>query len=182
MEGWKTYKYTELCTLIGGGTPKTTVPEYWDGSIPWLSVKDFGGGNKYVYTTEKTITELGLKNSSTKLLEKIGEKIKAARLKQNITQDSLAESASISRSSVQKVESGEIKSFDTFIRILRTLGMLDEIYHLCEEEQLSPSEYYDWVNSSKKAKRRRAVGRRLRKSGKCEILAQKQADCVKNDL
>ena len=70
MEEWKTYKYTELCTLVGGGTPKTTVPEYWDGNIPWLSVKDFGGGKKYVYTTEKTITELGLKNSTTKLLEK----------------------------------------------------------------------------------------------------------------
>ncbi len=109
--------------------------------------------------------------SDVQIQKKIGEKIKAARLKQNITQDSLAKSASISRSSVQKVESGEIKSFDTFIRILRTLEMLDEIYHLCEEEQLSPSEYYDWVNSSKKAKRRRAVGRRLRKSGKCEILA-----------
>ena len=70
MEGWKTYRYTDLCTLIGGGTPKTTIPEYWDGNIPWLSVKDFGGGNKYVYTTERSITELGLKNSSTKLLEK----------------------------------------------------------------------------------------------------------------
>ena len=70
MEEWKTYRYTELCTLIGGGTPKTTIPEYWDGNIPWLSVKDFGGGEKYVYTTEKSITELGLNNSSTKLLEK----------------------------------------------------------------------------------------------------------------
>ena len=70
MEVWKTYRYTELCTLIGGGTPKTTIPEYWDGNIPWLSVKDFGGGEKYVYTTEKSITELGLNNSSTKLLEK----------------------------------------------------------------------------------------------------------------
>ena len=70
MEGWKKYKYTELCTLIGGGTPKTTIPDYWDGNIPWLSVKDFGGGKKYVYTTERSITELGLKNSSTKLLEK----------------------------------------------------------------------------------------------------------------
>ena len=70
MEKWKTYKYTDLCTLIGGGTPKTTTPEYWDGNIPWLSVKDFGGGKKYVYSTEKSITELGLNNSSTKLLEK----------------------------------------------------------------------------------------------------------------
>ena len=94
--------------------------------------------------------------SDVQIQKKIGEKIKATRLKQNITQDSLAESASISRSSVQKVESGEIKSFDTFLRILRTLGMLDELHHLCKEEELSPSEYYDLVNSIKKNRRKRA--------------------------
>ena len=87
---------------------------------------------------------------------KIGEKTKATRLKQNITQESLAESALISRSSVQKVESGEMKSFDTFLRILRTLGMLDEIHHLCKEVELSPSDYYDLVNSIKKNRRKRA--------------------------
>lgn len=64
------YKLSEIMQLIGGGTPKTTVPEYWNGSIPWLSVKDFNNDNKYVYSTEKTITELGLQNSSTKMLEK----------------------------------------------------------------------------------------------------------------
>ena len=96
--------------------------------------------------------------SDVQIQKNIGEKIKSTRLKQNITQDSLAASASISRSSVQKVESGEIKSFDTFLRILRTLGMLDELHHLCKEEELSPSEYYDMANSAKKGKRKRAVG------------------------
>lgn len=96
--------------------------------------------------------------SDVQIQQKIGEKIKSTRLKQNITQDSLAESASVSRSSVQKVEAGEIKSFDTFLRILRTLGMLDEIQHLCEKEQLSPSEYYNMVNSAQKSRRKRAKG------------------------
>ena len=96
--------------------------------------------------------------SDGQIQQKIGAKIKAARLKQNITQDSLAEAACISRSSIQKIESGEIKSFDTFLRVLRTLGMLNEIIGLCEEEQLSPSEYYDLVNSAKRKQRKRAVG------------------------
>ena len=56
--------------IIGGGTPKTTNAEYWNGTIPWLSVKDFNNDQRYVYTTEKSITELGLLNSSTKLLDK----------------------------------------------------------------------------------------------------------------
>ena len=67
---WKEYRYTDLVTIIGGGTPKTSVPDYWNGEIPWLSVKDFVPVTKYVYDTEKHISELGLLNSSTKLLEK----------------------------------------------------------------------------------------------------------------
>ena len=96
--------------------------------------------------------------SDLQIQKKIGAKIKATRLKQNITQDSLAEAASISRSSVQKAESGEIKSFDTFLRILRMLGLLDELHHLCKEEELSPNEYYDLVNSAKRNSRQRAAG------------------------
>jgi type I restriction enzyme S subunit len=64
--------------IIGGGTPKTSVPEYWNGNIPWLSVADFNNGNRYVYDAEKRITELGLKNSSTKILKK-GHLIISAR-------------------------------------------------------------------------------------------------------
>ena len=89
----------------------------------------------------------------------IGRKIKSIRLKRNITQSSLAEAASISLSSVKKVENGEIGAFDTLLRILRTLGMLESITSLIEEEQLSPSEYYEIVNKSKKKTRRRAVGK-----------------------
>ena len=67
---WKEYRFYEIIDLIGGGTPKTSIKEYWNGSIPWLSVVDFNTGKKYVSDTEKKITELGLNNSSTKLLEK----------------------------------------------------------------------------------------------------------------
>lgn len=64
------YKLSEIMDLIGGGTPKTSVAAYWGGDIPWLSVKDFNNDNRYVYETEKTITQEGLNNSSTKLLER----------------------------------------------------------------------------------------------------------------
>ena len=64
------YKISEIMDIIGGGTPKTSKPEYWNGDIPWLSVKDFNNDYRYVYETEKTITQLGLDNSSTKLLKR----------------------------------------------------------------------------------------------------------------
>lgn len=70
MTEWKEYKLGEIIQLIGGGTPKTSVPEYWGGNIPWLSVSDFNNGKKYVFAAEKHITQLGLNNSSTKLLHK----------------------------------------------------------------------------------------------------------------
>lgn len=72
------YKLSEVMEIIGGGTPKTSHPEYWDGDIPWLSVKDFNNDYRYVYETEKMITELGLKNSTAKLLDK-GDVILSAR-------------------------------------------------------------------------------------------------------
>lgn len=64
------YKLSEIMDIIGGGTPKTSKSEYWDGDIPWLSVKDFNNDYRYVYETEKTITKAGLDNSSTKMLKR----------------------------------------------------------------------------------------------------------------
>ncbi len=70
MGEWKQIAIIDIVDLIGGGTPKTSVAEYWDGDIPWLSVKDFNNDNRYVYTTEKHISQMGLENSSTKLLQR----------------------------------------------------------------------------------------------------------------
>ena len=75
---WKKYKLSQIMEIIGGGTPKTTVAKYWDGDIPWLSVVDFGGGNRWVHNTEKKITAKGLNESSTKILKQ-GQVIVSAR-------------------------------------------------------------------------------------------------------
>lgn len=72
------FKLSDILTLIGGGTPKTSNPQFWGGDIPWLSVVDFNNDNRYVGTTEKTITKEGLENSSTKILPK-GALILSAR-------------------------------------------------------------------------------------------------------
>lgn len=93
------------------------------------------------------------------ILTKIGEKLKAVRLRQNITQQSLAEAANVSLSTVKKIEKGEIRSFDALLRLLRTLGKLDALQQLVEEEQLSPNEYYHMVQASKAKQRKRAVGK-----------------------
>lgn len=74
----KKVKLSKVIDIIGGGTPKTSVSQYWNGDIPWLSVVDFNNDNRYVSTSEKTITQKGLDDSSTKLLQK-GDLIISAR-------------------------------------------------------------------------------------------------------
>ncbi len=54
--------------IIGGGTPSKTVEGYWNGDIPWCSVKDMIGEKHQLYSTEDTITNLGLENSSSNLI------------------------------------------------------------------------------------------------------------------
>ena len=97
--------------------------------------------------------------SDTQVQRRIGEKLKSVRLRQNITQKSLAEEADISLSSVKKIENGEIGSFESLLRVMRVLGELDTIQSLITEERLSPSEYYELVNAGKKSSRKRAAGK-----------------------
>ena len=71
MSEWKEYKISDIADVIGGGTPKTAIDEYWNGDIPWLAPRDLTGYDKvYISHGDRFITEDGLKNSSTKLMPK----------------------------------------------------------------------------------------------------------------
>lgn len=74
----KKYKLGEIVTVLAGGTPSTKIDKYWSGSIPWLSVKDFCSVNKWVSSTEKTITQEGFDNCPSSMLKK-GDLILSAR-------------------------------------------------------------------------------------------------------
>jgi len=68
-EGWEVKLLAEIVQLVGGGTPKRSNAEYWDGEIPWFSVQDApADGDVFVVNTEEKITKLGLEKSSTRLL------------------------------------------------------------------------------------------------------------------
>lgn len=66
-DGWKKYTLAEIGTWGSGGTPAKTHPEYYDGDIPWLVIGDLNDG--LILKSQNRITELGLRNSSSKLLE-----------------------------------------------------------------------------------------------------------------
>lgn len=98
--------------------------------------------------------------SDTQIQVRIGSRCKAARLRQNITQHSLALAAGVSLSTVKKIESGNIGAFDSLLRVLRILGGLEILQPFTEDEQLSPSEYFALQHSAKKHLRKRAAGKR----------------------
>ena len=41
-KGWQTKKLGEMCEVVNGGTPKTSVPEYWDGQHRWITPAEMG--------------------------------------------------------------------------------------------------------------------------------------------
>lgn len=90
------------------------------------------------------------------ICRRIGKKIRNLRLRQNITQMSLAEQSQISVSSVKKIENGEIGSFDSLMRLLRILGELEIFSPLLKEDDISPNEYLEFVEAGKKKQRKRA--------------------------
>lgn len=78
-EGWKVTPFAETVEILGGGTPKTSVAEYWDGDIPWFSVVDAPEiSNVWVVNTEKKVTRAGVENSSSRILP-VGTTIISAR-------------------------------------------------------------------------------------------------------
>ncbi len=78
-EGWAIGSFSDAVEIIGGGTPKTSVSEYWGGDIPWFSVVDTpASSDVFVVLTEKSITQAGLIGSSARLITK-GTTIISAR-------------------------------------------------------------------------------------------------------
>lgn len=94
--------------------------------------------------------------SDAEITKRISEKLKELRLKQNISRQDLSISSEVSVSSIVRMEDGEIKSFESFLRILRTLGKIDVLLPLIEEEEISPNEYFKLVQSAKTKQRKRA--------------------------
>lgn len=71
-DNWCWVRLGDVGKIVGGGTPKTDVLEYWiNGNIPWITPADMKNiKGKYIYHGEKYITSLGLNKSSAQLMPK----------------------------------------------------------------------------------------------------------------
>ena len=67
--GWTTRRLSDICDTIGGGTPSTKVPEYWDGDVTWVVPSDVTNNDCLVLLdSERKITEKGLRESSARMV------------------------------------------------------------------------------------------------------------------
>lgn len=64
---WKRVVLGEIADIIGGGTPKTDEPKFWNGKIDWYAPAEIGS-NRYVSGSVRTITSVGLNKSSASIL------------------------------------------------------------------------------------------------------------------
>ena len=94
--------------------------------------------------------------SDAEITSRISAKIKELRLKQNISRQDMANTSGVSVSSIARMEDGEIKSFESFLRIIRSLGKMELFMPLLQEEEISPNQYYKMVQSAKSGQRKRA--------------------------
>ncbi|APC95059.1 restriction endonuclease subunit S [Francisella tularensis] len=102
--GWEWKKLDSISSIVGGGTPKRNIQEYWEnGSIVWLSPTDLGniGEIKEVSSSKDMITKLGLDKSSAKLLP-IGTVLYSSR-------------ATIGKIAINKIEVSTNQGFTNFI-------------------------------------------------------------------
>lgn len=69
-EGWKWVYLGKITTIVGGGTPSSRCPEYYDGGlIPWITPADLSDYTEvYISHGRRNITQLGLEKSSAKLM------------------------------------------------------------------------------------------------------------------
>jgi type I restriction enzyme S subunit len=64
---WIKRKLGDVAGIVGGGTPDTSIPGFWDGDIDWYTPAEIGE-DVYVSGSQRKITEDGLRNSSAKIL------------------------------------------------------------------------------------------------------------------
>lgn len=68
-KAWDKKRLDEVGKIVPGGTPSTSIPEYWNGDVPWVTPTEITKlQTPYIHNTESLITSDGVRNSSAALL------------------------------------------------------------------------------------------------------------------
>jgi putative transcriptional regulator len=96
-------------------------------------------------------------NSDKTVLTELGTRLARTRLEQNISQEKLAADAGVSKSTIERIETGREVKLTSFVRVLRALGRLELLDQLVPEPLPSP---IDLVRTRGKRRQRAAEPRR----------------------
>jgi type I restriction enzyme S subunit len=66
MNKWETVRLRDVCEVVSGTTPKSSVPEFWDGEANWVTPAELTDDSDIVYETQRKLTELGIRSKSLK--------------------------------------------------------------------------------------------------------------------
>ncbi|HFI0702542.1 TPA: restriction endonuclease subunit S, partial [Streptococcus suis] len=125
-DDWKEVKLEDVVEKSGsGGTPKSTNKSYYGGNIPFLSITDITQSGKYITNTEKTLTELGLENSSAWIVPKGAI--------------SLAMYASVGKLAILKTDVATSQAF--FNMVFSNEIVRDYVYFILDKAQL----FNEWL-------------------------------------
>lgn len=120
--GWEVKPLSSICEICLGGTPSTTMSEYWNGSIAWLNSGEVA--QFPVVSSEKKITQLGMENSPAKLMNK---NTTIVSITGNIRASILAIDACANQSVVGILETETFKSPFIYQNMLRLLNYYTSI-------------------------------------------------------
>ena len=91
-------------------------------------------------------------SSNDEILEQLGQRVRALRLRANVSQQDLAQETSLSERTIRNIEKGKGISLENFIRIVRFFSELDKLDTFFQLEEISPKELFD-ARGSKERKR-----------------------------
>ena len=57
------YKLGDICEIVSGSTPKTSVPDYWDGDVKWITPAELSDDSYIIYDSARKITTLGVEKT-----------------------------------------------------------------------------------------------------------------------
>ncbi|MFR9147723.1 MAG: restriction endonuclease subunit S, partial [Mediterraneibacter sp.] len=64
------YRLGDICDIVSGSTPKSNIPEYWDGDVKWITPAEIGEDSYIITDSVRKITKLGVKKTGLSLLPK----------------------------------------------------------------------------------------------------------------
>lgn len=134
-EGWRFGTVGDISTKIfSGGTPTTSIDEYWNGIYSWLSSGETNIG--YITETDKKITELGIDNSSTRLANRFDIVVASAGQGKTRGQTSLLLLDTYINQSVISIRAKSDYALYAFYNIR---GRYDELRHISDASSIRGS-------------------------------------------